>query len=748
MSSAATLIKELKRRNVLKLVAAYAVGSFVVLQLCDILFPALGIEDESIRYVLVALGFGLPFLALFAWMFEVTPEGLRRTREVDAESSITHFTGQRINHIIIGLLSLAVLFFAYEYFSRPDVTEPDATAAEKLTDVTPPATPSDLPMNTDTRPSIAVLPFVNMSSDAENEYFSDGLSEEVLNLLAQTQGLRVAGRTSSFYYKGKNENLTLIGESLNVDHLLEGSVRKSGNKVRITAQLISANDGFHLWSKTFDREISDIFAVQDEIAGEVTRAMQVTLLTDGVVVSDRSTTNSETYDLYLRAKNALYSRQLDSVRLSIELFQEAIALDPEYGPALVDYAVAEMILTNNYNIGTFEQALAKAKPALDKAAQLDHLSADYYATLGLYYSNAQGIEPDSFGKSKRAFEKALQLNPNNVRAYMWWSSVMVEQSTSPDRYVRSLELLEKAMALDPLNRVANGNYAGSLDAVGRTGEAERVLEHLIKTDPDYSYYTNSLAFLYLANYRLAETAETLKDVSVLAPSHFFMMLQLLLAFDDEQAYLAYLDTLPLDSPGYDIAQLLYLSLTATTSELSAEAELFLLRPDTDLRARPLLFGLARSREHELIIRIMENGRPYYRDDTPGSSYLIDNDPHDLYLAAIYYQGQVERARRFASFLLQHNKDKTLIGTRGKGLMDVSCYLVLGDRDAAIESFLEAVDAGWLGYYQIGLHNDLLFNEIRDDPKVKAAKAIIDERLNNQRPRVYTALRDAGLVKSL
>lgn len=345
MSAVITLIDDLKRRNVFKVLTAYAVASFIMLQLCDILFPATGLADAVIGYILGLLLLGLPLIVIFAWMFEVTPEGLKRSKKVSSMDSITHFTGQRMNLIIIALLTIALAFFAFEYINETD--DPVETATLPAP---PEVHPEPVAKPVDTRPSIAVLPFVNMSSDQENEYFSDGLSEEVLNLLAQIKGLRVAGRTSSFFYKGKSENLAVIGKSLNVDHILEGSVRKSGDKVGITAQLISAEDGFHLWSRTFDREINDIFAVQDEIAGEVTRAMRLTLLTDNVIITDRSTTNPETYDLYLRAKAALYTRELDSGRLAIQLFQQAIALDPEYAPALIDYAVAEMVSVNKVTI--------------------------------------------------------------------------------------------------------------------------------------------------------------------------------------------------------------------------------------------------------------------------------------------------------------------------------------------------------------------------------------------------------------
>ncbi|MBL6688947.1 MAG: hypothetical protein ISP91_01005 [Pseudomonadales bacterium] len=475
--------------------------------------------------MLAVLLLGLPFVAVFAWLFEVTPGGLKRTRDVDADNSISHSTGQRINNIIIGLLSVAVIFFAWEYFNRPELPQADAitAAAAPIHDE---VEVTGEPM--DTRPSIAVLPFVNMSSDKENEYFSDGLSEELLNLLAQIPGLRVASRTSSFFYKGKNENLTQIGEDLNVDHILEGSVRKSGKMVRITAQLISADDGFHLWSKTYDREIIDIFAVQEEIAGEVTRAMEVTLLSDNVMISDRSTTNPETYDLYLRAKDALYTRTLESIRLSIGLFTEAFTLDPEYAPAYIDAAVAEMVLNNNHQIGTREEALIKAKDHLDQAEQLGHLNSDYYAALGLCYSDEEGLEPESYEKAKAAFEQALTLNENNVRAYMWYATMIIEQGTSDYRHQRGMELIEKARALDPLNRVANGNHVIHLADNGDFEGALRTVNRLIRTDPGYEFYHSVRASLHLSTYDLVGAAEALKTVELENRAIIFIMMQMFL----------------------------------------------------------------------------------------------------------------------------------------------------------------------------------------------------------------------------
>lgn len=755
MEALAKLISELKRRNVLKVVTAYAVAGFIVLQLCDIVFPALGLEDAVIGYVLIGLIALLPIVTVLTWLFEITPDGLRRTREVDSTESISQFTGQRINHIIIVLLSVATAFFAWEYFNKP-VIETDSTATpageqELVIQVEPTIGIEEIvpsPSNPlDARPSIAVLPFMNMSSSKENGHFSDGLSEEILNLLAQSPDLRVAGRTSSFFYKDKNENLTIIGETLNVDHILEGSVRKSGNKVRITAQLISAADGFHLWSKTYDRELADIFAVQDEIAGEVTRAMEVTLLSDGILISDRATTNPETYDLYLRAKNALYDRGQDNVRLSTDLFKQAIALDPEYAPAYVDLAVAELLLNWNYGIRTTDEALANANEALQKARQLDHLTSDYYAVLGLYHSNATAIDSSHLPDAEAAFEKAIQLNPNNVRAYMWWSTALSTDSRYDDRRQRSLTLNNQARALDPLNRIANGNHAGLLAAVGKIDEAIADLDRLVRVDPEYGFYHAARTNLYLSIYDYIGAAESLATTPTNLLQYPFLARTIFSAFDDLPAFIDSIDAIPSENPSFDFILLLEMSQSATLAELRAEADVLLLKPDPDFFAVGILFKLLEYRDYELVRQLVENARVDFQREIPSLAGTNGFDPRWIYLASIYKAGQVERAKIYAEKLLETNESAPFIGAGGKGITRGNSYLVIGDKEKALTELEQAFDAGWLGYYN-ELANDPLWQEIIDEPRVMRVKERIDQRLEQQRPQVYRSLHEQGLVSSL
>jgi len=316
---------ELKRRNVVRVAVAYAVVSWVILQFIDIINEIMGFPDWFPKMVLVLLVIGLPIALLFSWAFELTPEGLMKTKEVDASKSITHGTGQKLNKLIAAGFILAVGFIIYDKTIAPDGVMDEAEAGHA---------------------SIAVLPFVNMSDDKANEYFADGLSEELLNVLAKVPNLKVAGRTSSFQFKGQNPDFQTIGQALNVDHILEGSVRKQGNRVRITAQLIRASDGFHMWSETYDRNLEDIFAVQDEISAAIFDELSITLnLTGQTQGRAAPTTDIAAYDRYLEARTLMARRGYENLLRAARLLEEATQIDPEYAEA---WAVLSQILNHSF----------------------------------------------------------------------------------------------------------------------------------------------------------------------------------------------------------------------------------------------------------------------------------------------------------------------------------------------------------------------------------------------------------------
>jgi TolB-like protein len=325
-----SLLRELRRRNVIRVGAAYVALSWLVIQVVETLFPMFGLSDAAARAVVIILAIGfLPVLVL-AWVFELTPEGLRRESEVDHDSAASRRMTRRLDRLVMVFLALALGYFALDKF----VIDP-ARDAEELETARQEARQegrSDAIVESYGDKSIAVLPFVNMSSDPEQEYFADGISEELLNLLARVPTLRVISRSSAFSFKGKDVNIPDVARQLNVAHVLEGSVRKSGDRIRITAQLIEARSDTHLWSETYDRTLDDIFAIQDEVSAAVVEQLKLTLLGE----APRAVrANPQAYALYVQAAQLFTIANQEDYGRAQELVRQALAIDPDYVDALL-----------------------------------------------------------------------------------------------------------------------------------------------------------------------------------------------------------------------------------------------------------------------------------------------------------------------------------------------------------------------------------------------------------------------------
>jgi len=351
-----SFINELKRRNVLRVGTAYVVAAWLVIQVVETLFPVYGLSDASIRIVITILAIGLIPTLVIAWAFELTPEGLKKESEVDRSQSIAAHTGRKLDRMIMVVLALALGYFAVDKFVLSESRE--ATLVEEARQ----EGRTEALVISDADQSIAVLPFVNMSDDPANEYFSEGLSEEILNLLAKIPGLKVIGRTSSFAFRGSNNDLRSIGQTLGVKTLLEGSVRKSGERVRVTTQLINAADGSRIWSDTYDRTMTDIFEVQDNVASAIIDALQIHVGT--TPTRGRPTGNPEAYALFLKARAA--ANEFD-LRDAQALLLRALDLDPNFAEAYFNRAKAWVAK------GDKEKAEADFKEAkrLDPSIELD-----------------------------------------------------------------------------------------------------------------------------------------------------------------------------------------------------------------------------------------------------------------------------------------------------------------------------------------------------------------------------------------
>jgi len=457
-------LKEISRRNVFRVALVYVVVAWILAQVAELALDSFDAPGWVIKAFLTFLALGFPVSLIFAWAFEITPEGIKKEKDVDRSKSITQETGFKLNYTIIGLLVLAVGYIAVDKF----VLRAGGSDA---------GTPADTSVT-----SIAVLPFVDMSKEGDNEYFSDGLSEELLNVLAKIEGFRVAGRTSSFSFKGKDTDIQTIGEKLHVETILEGSVRKVGNQVRITAQLVNVEDGYHLWSETYDRNLDNIFQVQDEIASAVVSALKLTLLgeADLAVIDSKPTDNVEAYTHYLRGKFHIRGRQKEDLQKAQDEFQLAITLDPEF--ALAYTGLADSYAHQGaYGFRTYGEVQPLAQAALDRARAIDDRLAEVWSSQSLLYLyNAfQGFSPD-MELARVQTQQALRLNPNDAEA---WARLAFAMPASELR--KTVNAMEEAYNRDPLHPVILANLAEYYSDAGERDEAQGIAQELIDIDPDF-----------------------------------------------------------------------------------------------------------------------------------------------------------------------------------------------------------------------------------------------------------------------
>jgi len=473
-----SFFNELKRRNVFRVGAAYVVVAWLVIQVVETIFPAFGFDDGAVRIVTIIFGIGLVPTLIFAWAFELTPEGLKKESEVDRSQSITPHTGKKLDRMIMVVLALALGYFAFDKFVLNPQREAQQLASleeQKNTEVAQALQQGRTEGLVESYgdKSIAVLPFVDMSSDKDQEYMSDGIAEELLNLLAKIPELRVISRSSAFSFKGQNLEIPEIAKRLNVANILEGSVRKAGNKVRITAQLIDARSDTHLWSETYDRQLDDIFAIQDDIAATVVKQLKVTLLGAAPHVQE---TNSEAYALYLQARHLGRQYTPESLRQSNTLYQRALAID-------TDYAAAWDGLANNY-IGQANEGLLPADEAFNQArtAVANALAADPdYAPAHSHLGWISIIADNDLASAANHFRRALTLDPTNTDIIGNAGSLLFFLG----RLDQAIAFNEYANARDPVDSIGRANLGYLFLVEGRWNEAIASYRSALQLSPDY-----------------------------------------------------------------------------------------------------------------------------------------------------------------------------------------------------------------------------------------------------------------------
>ncbi len=690
-----SFIEELKRRNVIRVAIAYAAITWLLLQVADVVLPTFESPGWVMQAFTFLLALGLPLALLLAWAFELTPEGVKREKDVDRSVSNTRLTGRKLDFAIIAVLVLAVSLLALDRFTVPSESG------------------SPQPINK----SIAVLPFVNMSDDADNEYFSDGISEEILNALAKVRDLKVAGRTSSFAFKNRNEDLRTIGEALAVSHILEGSVRKSGIQVRVTAQLVKADDGYQLWSQTYDRELTDIFAIQDEIAAEILFQLKAQLLDEERQVLASQRTDPEVYELYLLAKQRLYGRTLQSIESAVAILDQAIAIDPNYAPAYAQRGIATMLLSDN-SYGNIPQAEAflQGRRDIDAALEISPQLAEAWAGLGLYHSN----RPTEHEQAVEALAKALSINPNLIDASNWLQNVLNASGDSR----AALQLLEQMTQRDPLYLPAFGNAVTVLNDFGEEEKAQALIDqfrifdpnnpHLLHVDAEHHFYYGRAA----EGLRLAERAYQLSPADVdsqLAVSDgLFQTLQIRRLAEE----------------GFDVHKVVALDLLGRRDEAFELA--FELAGDGYFASLFWLFNRT-DRSQELIDYLEER---WFSPDLMPADYPYSHDGYTMIAEVALAYSRIGDTKHFEDALSLLQNAISNLSDQGidncRFMYQNAEYLALaGKYDEAITQLEHAIEPGMLMCAPIAAYSPI-FEPLHDNPRFAALNTVLVENINVER----------------
>jgi TolB-like protein/lipoprotein NlpI len=491
-----SLFNELKRRNVFRAGAAYVVTSWLVIQVAETLFPVFGLGNQAIRIVVICLAIGFLPAIVLSWAFDLTPRGLIPEAEIVRESPGVRKRGRQLDRLIIIVLVLALTYFAVDKFIITGQREAARLeqAARQVTQA-PQSGRDEARLINYGEKSIVVLPFVNMSSDQEQEYFSDGISEELLNLLARIPDLKVISRSSAFSYKGKDIKLSQVAKELDVNHILEGSVRRSGDQIRIAAQLIDGRTDTQIWSETFDRPWKDIFAIQDDVAAAVVDRLKITLVDEPRGIEK---TDPDAYALYLQALSVASRKTPEDETRAVELYQQALSIDPGYASAWVG-------LSNAYELqirfGQLEQeqGIALMREALNNALNIEPDFAPAHQSLG-FLEHAYRHDLQS---AARHYERAIELSSDPTdAATMLFALGRIEES---------IPYYERIVVDNPLSASAHFNLG---IAYLFTGSPQRALAkfdtvRLLSPQRHTTNYFRTLAFLLTDEIELA--AEAIED---------------------------------------------------------------------------------------------------------------------------------------------------------------------------------------------------------------------------------------------
>ena len=712
-----SLFSELKRRNVLRVAIAYLAVSWLLIQIVETLFPIFGLSEELVRLFVILLVTGFPLVLIFSWLYELTPEGVMTAAAADAAGYARPAAfGRHIDFVIIGLLVISVGWLVYERERGPQ-------AAEN---------------------SIAVLPFVNMSHDPEQEYFSDGVAEEILNMLAQVQGLKVTARTSSFQFKGQTLDVPLIGKQLNVAAVLEGSVRKAGDVLRISAQLVSTADGFQLWSRTYDRRLDDVFAIQDEIAASIVEEMkvQLNLAPESAAPAARLATTTEAYDLYLQGLYQLNSvfapgqenTNEDAPAAALELFQRAIDAAPNFAPAWAGKARALSWLVMMQQVPE-EEGHDRIDAAIEKALMHGPNLAEVQYAAGMFSRREDALQH---------FDRAIEINPNYGEAHVRRASRL----QGLHRYRESFAAAEIAFRVDPLSMWTAGKSLYVHFYQGKSDGLEERLELSTRNSPDANgLVTEAHIRFELGQFdrfpALQRRADAIPGFGVepgnwiaSAPRHFGDSYLTLGLKDMARQWMVgrYDDAILMSEDRYDEA----IAFLRLEYEREKDKPIFVSRWHQDIEASLVEAYLYAGRYDELAAFLDALSWQWWLPWLPYGDVTNPPWPEVAYTFALFQTGRTEQAQEWLAHMSEELDVRLAQG------IDVPNHyyelarirVMQGRVPEAFAAMERAIDKGWRRWY---FDLDPILEPIRMLPEFAALKARYDADIDRMSDVVAAAL---------
>jgi len=722
-----SLIAELRRRNVLRVAATYAVIAWIIIEAGSVLLPTFGASESAFQTYVVVVVAGFLVSLIMAWVFEVTPEGVKLEKNVDRSESITPKTGRRLDFIFIALLVIAL-------------------GISVTLNVTGMRDAPDVSLAADDRLSIAVLPFTSRSTDPENQLFADGIHDDLLTRLANVAALKVISRTSMMEYRDTTKNLRQVGEELGVGTVLEGAVQRVGDSVRINAQLIDASTDEHIWAKSYDRQLSaaNLFTIQSEISEEITRALKATLTDEEQLrVANIPTDSLAAYNLYTQGRDNLYKRRLETLLQAREQFEGAIALDPDYADAYAGLADSALLLLNNHQAITPDEAFEVAEASLDNALSLNPNLADAHASLGLLKQKmweetrtGPGLE-----EAEACFVSALDLNPNNARALMWFASVRGTQ----DRVEEAIELYHEALRIDPLAKIPYINLPNLYALRGQNDQALDLFVKAAEIHPEWPSAYQSLSFHLQGLGRMDEAVawgmkgQELSNDPIGGTSMVFAYVE----FGDYDKVGELFSGV---TPGHPMYVYGLSAARAFEGDFAGAAEIIEntlegVENPRQVQLNLITFFSVLAGDFDKARKYAELTNPEFAEDADPEVDAFSVPNLIRYAFILQNQGESKRADTLLEIALNVVRTLPQIGLAGHGIRDVQILALQGKTLEALAALRDAIDEGFRGTVASNgwpLAIDPYLNSLRGQPGFEAMVGELDDAVAQMQQRVNGA----------